>query len=80
FFHLINNAHLSVAGSYASCSSPLFLNTLPSLSLSLTRFKPVVASLNTFWFNQLLVFCSTIVVSSYLYAYELVTVATFVSC
>ncbi|VUZ55897.1 unnamed protein product [Hymenolepis diminuta] len=45
---LNNNAHLSITCSYASCSSPLFLNTLPSLSLSLTRLKIVVASLNTF--------------------------------
>ncbi|VUZ45553.1 unnamed protein product, partial [Hymenolepis diminuta] len=32
----------------SSAHSPLYL------SFSVTRFKPVVASLNTFWSNQLL--------------------------
>ncbi|VUZ46282.1 unnamed protein product, partial [Hymenolepis diminuta] len=40
----------------------------------------VVASLNTFWSSQLLVFCPTVVVSSYSNNYELVTVAAIVSC
>ncbi|VUZ49380.1 unnamed protein product [Hymenolepis diminuta] len=31
---------MSVSDSYTSCSSPLFLSTLPSLSLSLTCFNP----------------------------------------
>ncbi|KAM3178633.1 hypothetical protein ACTXT7_002189 [Hymenolepis weldensis] len=53
-----------------SASSPL--------SLSVTRFKPVVVSLNTFWSNQLLVFCSTIVVSSYSNSCELATVIAVV--
>ncbi|VUZ40660.1 unnamed protein product [Hymenolepis diminuta] len=43
--------------------------TLLSLSLLL-----VVASLNTFWSTQLLVFCFTIVVSSYSNSYELIVV------
>ncbi|VUZ48345.1 unnamed protein product, partial [Hymenolepis diminuta] len=55
-------------------SSPL------SLSLSLTRFKLIAASLNTFWLNQLLVFSSTFVVSSSSTSYELVTVITVVIC
>ncbi|VUZ39817.1 unnamed protein product [Hymenolepis diminuta] len=50
------------------------------VSLSVNRFKLVVASLNTFWSNQRLVFCSTIVVSSYSNIYELLTVITVVSC
>ncbi|VUZ49501.1 unnamed protein product [Hymenolepis diminuta] len=45
-----------------------------SISLSHTRFKHLVIFLNTFWSNQLLVFCSTIVVSCYSNSYELVTV------
>ncbi|KAM3184243.1 hypothetical protein ACTXT7_008748 [Hymenolepis weldensis] len=49
-------------------------------SLSVTHFKPVIASLNTFWSNQLLVFCSTIAVSSYSNSYELVTVTAAVIC
>ncbi|KAM3179930.1 hypothetical protein ACTXT7_017301 [Hymenolepis weldensis] len=49
-------------------------------SISLTRFKLLVGSLNTFWSNQLLVFCSTTVVSSYSNIYELVTVRAVVIC
>ncbi|VUZ44897.1 unnamed protein product, partial [Hymenolepis diminuta] len=45
-----------------------------SLSLTHTRFKLVVASLNTFWSNLILVFCSTVIVSSYSNSCELVTV------
>ncbi|VUZ42110.1 unnamed protein product [Hymenolepis diminuta] len=52
-------------------------HSLPYLSLS--YFKPVVVSLNTFWSNQLLV-CSTIVVSSYSNSYESVTVIAVVIC
>ncbi|VUZ42565.1 unnamed protein product, partial [Hymenolepis diminuta] len=33
-FHLKDNTRVSVTGSYASSPSPLFLSTLPSLSLS----------------------------------------------
>ncbi|VUZ40388.1 unnamed protein product, partial [Hymenolepis diminuta] len=62
----------------ASYLPPLFLSTQPSLSLSVTCFKPVVACLNTLWSNQLLVFCSTIVISSYSNSYELVTVIVVV--
>ncbi|VUZ51310.1 unnamed protein product [Hymenolepis diminuta] len=65
---------MSVIGSSASSSLPFFLGTLLSLSPSITRFKLIVASLNTFWSNQLLVFCFIIVVSSYSNSYELVTV------
>ncbi|VUZ53444.1 unnamed protein product [Hymenolepis diminuta] len=36
FFLLNNNARLLVTGSYASGSSPLFLSTLPFLSLFLS--------------------------------------------
>ncbi|VUZ55066.1 unnamed protein product [Hymenolepis diminuta] len=43
----------------SSACSPLYL------SPSHTHLKLFVASLNIFWSNQLLVFCSTIVVSSY---------------
>ncbi|VUZ39633.1 unnamed protein product [Hymenolepis diminuta] len=57
-----NNARVSVTGFYASYSSPLFLSTLPSLSLSVTGFRLVVASLNIFYSNQLLVFGTKIVV------------------
>ncbi|VUZ56976.1 unnamed protein product [Hymenolepis diminuta] len=35
-FHSEDNARMSVTGSYASSSSPLFLIMLPSLSLSLS--------------------------------------------
>ncbi|VUZ56980.1 unnamed protein product, partial [Hymenolepis diminuta] len=35
-FHSKDNARMSVTGSYASSSSPLFLIMLPSLSLSLS--------------------------------------------
>ncbi|VUZ45555.1 unnamed protein product, partial [Hymenolepis diminuta] len=47
---------LSVTGSYPSCSPPLFLSTLPSLSLPPLPLASIliVASLNTFWSNQLL--------------------------
>ncbi|KAM3179355.1 hypothetical protein ACTXT7_000756 [Hymenolepis weldensis] len=38
----INNSRLSVTDSYAYCSSPLFLNTLPSLSLSVTQLAEIV--------------------------------------
>ncbi|VUZ55266.1 unnamed protein product [Hymenolepis diminuta] len=71
---------MSGTGSYAFCSPSFFLSTLPSLSLLVTRFKLVVASLNTFWPNQLLVFCSTIVASSYLNSYGLVTVIAVAIC
>ncbi|VUZ45874.1 unnamed protein product [Hymenolepis diminuta] len=47
-FPVKNNARISVTGSYAFCSSPPFLSTLPSLSLSLSRASIlVVTSLNT---------------------------------
>ncbi|VUZ57067.1 unnamed protein product [Hymenolepis diminuta] len=43
-FHLKStfnkNSRVSATGSYASCSSPLFLSTLSSLPLSLARFNP----------------------------------------
>ncbi|VUZ54723.1 unnamed protein product [Hymenolepis diminuta] len=39
-FHPKGNARLSVIGSYASSFSPLFLSTLPPLSLSHTRSNP----------------------------------------
>ncbi|KAM3178979.1 hypothetical protein ACTXT7_001486 [Hymenolepis weldensis] len=39
----------------------------------------VVAPLNTFWSDQLLVFCFTIVVSPYSNSYELVTVVAVAS-
>ncbi|VUZ50691.1 unnamed protein product [Hymenolepis diminuta] len=45
-----------------------------SISLPLTCFKLVVASLNTLWSDQLLVFYCTIVFSFYSNSYELVTV------
>ncbi|VUZ55741.1 unnamed protein product, partial [Hymenolepis diminuta] len=76
-----NNARRSVTGSYASCSSPFFPpHAALSPSPSVTRFNFVVASLNTFWSNQLLVSCSTIVVSSYPNSYELVTEIAVVIC
>ncbi|KAM3175237.1 hypothetical protein ACTXT7_008916 [Hymenolepis weldensis] len=50
----------------------------PPLSLLLALIL-VVAFLNTFWSNQLLEFCSTIVVSSYSNSYELVTVVAVVN-
>ncbi|VUZ45008.1 unnamed protein product [Hymenolepis diminuta] len=62
------------------------------VSYGLLRFLPisslpqhvalslVVASLNTFWSTQPLVFCFTIVVSSYSNSYELVTVIAVVIC
>ncbi|VUZ50829.1 unnamed protein product, partial [Hymenolepis diminuta] len=53
-------------------------NNHAPLSISVIRFKPVVASLNTIWSNQLLVFCSTIIVSSYSNSYELVTAIALV--
>ncbi|KAM3182111.1 hypothetical protein ACTXT7_013059 [Hymenolepis weldensis] len=71
FFHSRQSARLPVAGSYTSLSSPLFLSN-PPLSLSLASIL-VVAALNTFWSNQLLVFCPTIIVSSYSNHYELMT-------
>ncbi|VUZ41880.1 unnamed protein product, partial [Hymenolepis diminuta] len=49
-------------------------------SSHLSRFVLVVVALNTFWPNQLLVFCSTIVVSSYSNSYELVSVIAVVIC
>ncbi|VUZ57280.1 unnamed protein product [Hymenolepis diminuta] len=58
----------------SSARSPL------SIHLFLTRFKLVVASLNKFWSNQLLVFCCTIVVCSYSDSRELETVITVVIC
>ncbi|KAM3173940.1 hypothetical protein ACTXT7_011547 [Hymenolepis weldensis] len=54
--------------SYLLCSS-----ALSPISLSFASI-PVVAALTTFRSNQLLVFCFTIVVSSYSNSYELVTV------
>ncbi|VUZ44336.1 unnamed protein product [Hymenolepis diminuta] len=53
----------------------LLIHSLPQhaplpISLSLVSI-PIVISLNTFWSNQLLVFCLTIVVSSYSNGYEL---------
>ncbi|VUZ56773.1 unnamed protein product [Hymenolepis diminuta] len=60
--HLRSCTRAAPTGSYASSSSLLFLSTLQSLSLSVARFKLVVASLNTFWSNQL---CFTVVASSY---------------
>ncbi|VUZ45145.1 unnamed protein product [Hymenolepis diminuta] len=77
-FHLKDNTRVSVTGSYASSPSPLFLSTLPSLSLSPSL--PVVATLNAVWSNQLSVFCSTIVVSSYPKSHKLVTVIAVVIC
>ncbi|KAM3186170.1 hypothetical protein ACTXT7_004906 [Hymenolepis weldensis] len=57
------------------CSS-----TLSSLSPSLSIASILVAaSLNAFWSKQLLVFCSTIVVSSYSNSYKLVTVVAVIS-
>ncbi|VUZ53641.1 unnamed protein product [Hymenolepis diminuta] len=68
--HAGQGGHLHV-----SCSSPLFLSTLLSLSLSLLL---VVASLSTFWSTQPLVFCFTIVVGSYSNNYGLVTVVAVI--
>ncbi|KAM3171782.1 hypothetical protein ACTXT7_015914 [Hymenolepis weldensis] len=68
-----------ITGSYAFLSSPLFPNSLLSLSLLLASILDL-ASLSTFWSNQLLVFCSTIVVSPYSNSYELVTVVAVVRC
>ncbi|KAM3187189.1 hypothetical protein ACTXT7_002795 [Hymenolepis weldensis] len=62
------------AGSYASVISSPTQHAPLSISRSLARFKLVVASLDTFWSNQPLVFCSTIIASSYSNSYELVTV------
>ncbi|VUZ48908.1 unnamed protein product, partial [Hymenolepis diminuta] len=45
----------------------------PPLSLLLASIL-AVASLSTFWSNQLLAICSTVVVSSYSNSYELATV------
>ncbi|VUZ39107.1 unnamed protein product, partial [Hymenolepis diminuta] len=59
----------------SSVHSPLY----PSFSLLLASIL-VLDSLNTFWSNQLLVFRSTIVVSSYSNSYELVTVIAVVIC
>ncbi|VUZ55562.1 unnamed protein product [Hymenolepis diminuta] len=79
FFHSKHNARISVTGSYASLSSSIFLSTLFSLPL---LFAPVfiVASLNTFWSNQFLMFCFTIVINPYLNSYELVTVIAVARC
>ncbi|KAM3186075.1 hypothetical protein ACTXT7_005081 [Hymenolepis weldensis] len=53
----------------------------PALSLSLLLVAILVmASLSTFWSNQLLTFYSTIVVTSYSNSYELVTAVAVVSC
>ncbi|VUZ41195.1 unnamed protein product [Hymenolepis diminuta] len=49
-------------------------------SLPLTCFKFVVVSLNKFCSNQLLVFCSTIVVSSYSNSYDLMIIIAVVIC
>ncbi|KAM3172378.1 hypothetical protein ACTXT7_014666 [Hymenolepis weldensis] len=74
-FHPITTHGCQLPAPIASSSSPLFLSTLPSLSPSLSLALILVAvSLNTIWSNQLLVFCSRIVVSSYSNTYELVTV------
>ncbi|VUZ56465.1 unnamed protein product [Hymenolepis diminuta] len=81
-FHLkstsSNNTRLSVTGSYASCSSPRFLSSLHSLSLSVTRFKLVVVALTTF--SVCLVFWFTIILSSNSNSYELVTVIALIIC
>ncbi|KAM3182405.1 hypothetical protein ACTXT7_012460 [Hymenolepis weldensis] len=77
FFYSKQNTRKSAAGSYTSPSSPLFLSALPSLLLASIL---VGASLNTLWSNQLLVLCSTIVVSSYSNSYELMTIVAVVSC
>ncbi|VUZ46979.1 unnamed protein product [Hymenolepis diminuta] len=79
FFHSKHDARVSITGAYASTSSPLLLSPLPP-SLFLLASVFVVASLNTFWFNQLLVFCSTIAVSSYSSSNKLATVVAVVSC
>ncbi|VUZ42461.1 unnamed protein product [Hymenolepis diminuta] len=58
----------------------LFISSLPQRApLSISRFKLVVASLNTLlWPNQLLVFRFTIVVSLYPNSYGVVTVTAVV--
>ncbi|VUZ38711.1 unnamed protein product [Hymenolepis diminuta] len=47
FFHPIHNPRLSVTGSYASLSFPLFLSTLPFPSPSLTGFLEYIWSINS---------------------------------
>ncbi|VUZ48584.1 unnamed protein product [Hymenolepis diminuta] len=66
-----NSSNMPVTGSCASSSSPLFLSPLP--------FSLLLANLSTLWSNQLLVICSTIVVSSYSNSHELVTVVAAIS-
>ncbi|VUZ43916.1 unnamed protein product [Hymenolepis diminuta] len=51
-----------------------------SISLLHSFKKLIVGALHTFWSNQLLVFCSTIVVSSYSNSYELPTVFAVAIC
>ncbi|VUZ43234.1 unnamed protein product [Hymenolepis diminuta] len=71
-----------------ACQSPAFAlpvrllssSTRSPLYLALTRFNPRCGLLEYIWSNQILVFCSTIVVSSYLNSYELVTVIPVVIC
>ncbi|VUZ54289.1 unnamed protein product [Hymenolepis diminuta] len=79
FFHSKHNACASVTGSYVSLSSPLHLSLFPYFSFLFASIL-IVASLNKFWSDQVLVFCSTIVVSSYSNTYELVTVVAVVCC
>ncbi|VUZ40306.1 unnamed protein product [Hymenolepis diminuta] len=67
---------MSVMDSYAYLLSPLLLS-IPSLSLLLVSIL-AVASLNTFWSNQLLTFCTTSVVNSYSNSYGLVTVVAII--
>ncbi|VUZ54877.1 unnamed protein product, partial [Hymenolepis diminuta] len=59
---------------------PLSSSIRFSLYFSLIRFRLVVASLNTFWSNQILAFCSTIFVSSYSNSCELATIIAIVIC
>ncbi|VUZ51885.1 unnamed protein product [Hymenolepis diminuta] len=53
------------------------ISSVPHLPPSFALILPV-ASLKKFLSNQLLMFCSTIVVTSYSNSYELVTVVAFV--
>ncbi|VUZ50106.1 unnamed protein product, partial [Hymenolepis diminuta] len=66
--------------SYQLLRFPL-ISSFPQLSPpSLLLASILAASLNTFWSNQLLVFCATIVVRSYSNGYGLVTIVAVVSC
>ncbi|VUZ56738.1 unnamed protein product, partial [Hymenolepis diminuta] len=62
----------------------LLISSLPQHALFSISFsyslKLVVASPNTFWSDQLPVFYPTIVVSSYINSYELLTVIAVVIC